>query len=338
MVASSIERARSALLMVALASTAWTVEGAQAASSYALGTSASPTVGTSDAAAMATVAAPAAAAANTYQRAQYSTGGTGLRNRASGGITISGVVPPVKAAFLYWAVIDNGAAKASEASVTIRRVLPTPERSLTLQGKAVGSGVSPCWGGTGITVYKTTVPPVLANGNGSYKIILGKGSYGSGDGGDPWTPPVAFPLWDGASLVVVGTGTSRVSIFDKGLSGSTYKGALSYSLPLAAAAGGAVLFEDITADGQIGVSRLAQAGIPAKTTYINGVAIAGPGSTARDSDYDGSSGLPLPLLWDDVGRDVTSAASGRRTLEVSIISQSGIANDCNTPVANIVQY
>src|SRR4051812_27996297 len=45
--------------------------------------------------------------ANVFTGATYSTGGVGMRNRLVGGIEVSAVVKPSKAAFLYWAVITT---------------------------------------------------------------------------------------------------------------------------------------------------------------------------------------------------------------------------------------
>lgn len=296
-----------------------------------LGTTSSPTVSRADAAKMANVAAGAVATTNTYTNAQYATASVALRNRAGGLISLSGVAKPVKAAFLYWAVIDNGSALASEKTVTLTTGpgAPTP-----LKGKLVGTGPSPCWGGTNINVYKATVPSRVVSDNGTYQVTLSDGSFGSATGGDPWVEAPSYPLWDGASLVVVGTGSSRVSLFDKGLAGNTFTSSFSYTLQLSGAARSPVLFESIGADGQIGISRSATAGVPGKTTTINGVSVAGPGSTIGDSDYDGRAGSPLPLLWDDAGHDISAAASGATSLRVAI----GNTGDCATPVVNVVQY
>ena len=66
---------------------------------------------------------------------------------------------------------------------------------------------------------------------------------------------------------------------------------------------------------------------------INGVLIAGPGSTANDSDWNGAIAGVLPQLWDDTGHTIDSAVSpGTTSLAVSINSPS----DCLVPVANIV--
>jgi hypothetical protein len=146
-------------------------------------------------------------------------------------------------------------------------------------------------------------------------------------------------------MVIVGTGTAtqRVLIADKGLSGKTFHGnpGFSYSLTFPkpiTATGKLTLFESIGADGQQGISRTAEPGFADESTVINGVEIAGPGSTFNDSDWNGSSARPLPQLWDDIGHDITGATpAGTTTLDITIRNQGEAGYDCLTPVANIVQ-
>lgn len=288
--------------------------------------------------------AAAVSAHQTFTAAAYGTGGVGLRNRGAGGIGISGVVTPVKAAFLYWAVITNGAVKTPDTQMKIQRLFPTPASAVTtVTGALLGTGGSPCWGGTAISVYRASVPLSVANGNGDYQVTLMPGAGGTTAGADPWLS-ATFPLFEGASLVIVGTGpaSSRVVIYDTGIAGTTFHGnpGLTYSLTLPAAATGALtLWDNIGADGQEGVSRTADSGLSDEVTTINGFHIAGPGSLAIDSDWNGAAGKPLPMLWDDIGHDITSATpSGTKTLTIKIANQGQSSYDCMTPVANIVQF
>jgi hypothetical protein len=101
---------------------------------------------------------------------QFASGGVGLRNRGAGSIAISGVVPPVQAAYIYWAVITEGAATAANESIMLQRLFPTPVSAVTtVAGTNVGSGISPCWPqGNTITVFRGTVPTTVATGNGVY--------------------------------------------------------------------------------------------------------------------------------------------------------------------------
>jgi hypothetical protein len=274
-----------------------------------------------------------------YTGAAYGTGGVGLRNRAGGNIAISGVEPPIRAAFLYWAVITNGAPKAADASVMLQRVLPTVSKATSIAGTVIGTGASPCWGGDRISVYRGTVPTSVATGNGDYLVSLQKGAAGLTAGEDPWAD-IVLPLVDGASLALIGKGTSTVAIYDKGLAGATFAAnpGITYSLKFPVAAPAKVtLFDSIGADGQHGASRTAIAGESSETTSVNGNPIAGPGSAYIDSDWNGSSGLPLPQLWDDVGHDITSVVAKNSTsLSVTVDNGGASAYDCLTPVANIL--
>jgi hypothetical protein len=134
-----------------------------------------------------------------FRNANFGTGGVGLRNRLAGGIEVSASGNNAQAAFLYWAVITNGAVPAADKTVTITRRFPTPVSAATkLTGTVVGTGASPCWGGS-ITVFKATVPTKVASGNGLYDIVFPAGASGSAKGGDPWFG-ITYPLLEGASL------------------------------------------------------------------------------------------------------------------------------------------
>jgi len=282
----------------------------------------------------------------TYRSAQYGTGGVGLRNRGAGAIGVSGVLTPVKAAYIYWAVITTGAALAPDKTIKLQRLSPTPASAvISITGALVGTGASPCWAGNTISVFRGVVPLTVATGNGLYQVTLLAGAGGLTNGADPWvgTALTALPLMEGASLVIVGTGPAgqRVVIYDTGFAGATFRGdtGLAYSLTLPAATNGKLtLLDNIGADGQEGTSRLAKAGNADERTSINGLNFAGPGSVTNDSDWNGSSGKPLPQLWDDTGHDITAATpAGTTILNVEIQRLGSSATiDCMTTVANIV--
>lgn len=329
------------IAVLILSATALTQDSATDQRNPALGTTAAPAAGDIE---FQTALAPVDGRI-VYQSAQYGTGGVGLRNRGTGAIGVSGVVTPVKAAYIYWAVITNGAVKAADKTIKLQRLSPTPASAvISVAGTLIGSGATPCWtpGTTTISVYRGAVPLTVANGNGLYQVTLLPGAGGTTAGADPWlsyTPP----LFEGASLVIVGTGPAgqRVAIYDTGFAGSTFQGnnGLSYTLTLPGTATGKLtLLDNIGADGQEGNSRKAVAGNGDEQTTINGVHIAGPGSNAVDSDWNGSSGKPLPQLWDDTGHDIMAATpKGTTALNVDIyITGSPAYVDCMTTVANIV--
>ena len=274
-------------------------------------------------------------------KANYATGGISLRNRGAGNISISGVTGAPQLAFLYWSVIFNGAPPAASTQLQIQRLYPTPVSApMVLTGTVVGVGPSPCWGGTNVFVFRAAVPLALATGNGSYQVTLLPGAAGVVNGTDPWAAAAVFPLWEGASMVIVGTGGGIVSIFDVGLSGKTFTGTpgISYNLAIPAAPGLRTLWDNIGADGQHLFSRTADRPVSDETTFINGAPIAGPPSEYNDSDWNGSSGFPLPELWDDTGHDVTRFVRRTSTvMNVRIVNDGSFPADCLVTVANVLE-
>lgn len=283
----------------------------------------------------------AIAPAATFTRAAFGVGGVGLRNRLAGGIEVSASSPPTRAAFLYWAVITSGPVPAAAKSVSITRRQPAPASSTArLTGVVVGTGPQPCWSGDTISVLKASVPTSVASGNGLYEVVFPRGASGLTTGADPFSTtgasPQVLPLLEGAALVVVGTGSNTVHVYDRGLSGSTFvaNSGLDYELTLPTAAGGAFArFDSIGADGQYGRGRLALSGLANEVTRVNGAAVAGPGSPYNDSDWNGALAGPTPQLWDVTSHDVTAQVS-RGSTSVRVSYTGG--TDCLTPVANVV--
>src|SRR5579863_2901518 len=272
--------------------------------------------------------------------AQYGSGGVALRNRGTGGIHVSGVIAPAKVAYIYWSVLVNAAGVIpAMTSVTLQRLFPLPAPApMVLNGVLLKVGADPCWGSAGAAVFRAPVPIALANGNGLYQITLNAGASGLTNGADPWVGAPVFPLFEGASLVIVGTGTGNVAIYDVPLAGTEWDMAnpLNYVLTLPAAATGALtLWDNIGDDGQIGTSRTAVPGVSLETTTINAVAISGgAGALDNDSDWNGSSGFPLPQLWDDTGHDITKATpAGTAVLNVAFAANG----DCLNAIANVVE-
>jgi hypothetical protein len=279
-----------------------------------------------------------AKAFRTYPQAGYATGGVSLRNREGGVIHISGMNGVVRAGWLYWAYLfAPGVAPPATQPITMQRLFPTGVAPFTkiLKGTLIATGGDPCWGSAGTAVYRASVPTNLATGNGYYRITLDPAAIGLTTGEDPWDGNVKFPLAEGASLALIGDGVSNVSIFDKGMSGIEFSAPIAYSLTLPLAlTGNPVLFDAFGADGQIGSSR--RAGPEAsETVTINGTQISGTGGLDPDSDWNGSSGFPLPQLWDDTGHDISpSFATGGGAVNVSIVPNG----DCLVTIANVISY
>ena len=283
----------------------------------------------------------------TYFNGSVATSGVGLRNQRSGAITISGLNGTVQAAYVYWAVITyTTTIPAPVKGLTVARLWPTVvgvAASQTVTGTLVGKGISPCWGGAQILIYRAALnTATVALGNGVYKIQLKVGASGRTDGADPWNSTVTYPLFEGASLVFVGTGTSTVKIFDQSVSGysalagqtlATNSTSLDYMLWLSDIVTGRTIWHNIGADGQVGNSLLDNVAAQ-ETTYMNGSLISGPGAVNGDSDWNGAIAGPLPQLWDSTAHDVSSVANGWQYLTVKFNTQT----DCLTPVANVVEY
>jgi len=280
-----------------------------------------------------------------YGFAQYETAGAALRNRRTAAIELSGVLPPVQEAWIYWAVITAGAPPAAATQIQVQRLSPPAPASanVTLAGAVVGIGPQPCdWTGTQITVYRALIPAAVATGNGTYKITLLAGAGGLTGGENPWAAAQVFPMWEGASIVMIGTGTQQVALYDTGLAGNTFNAdaGLAYQLVLpggGAAANTEVFFDEIGADGQHGMGRIADAAMSSETTTVEGLAVAGPGSPYNDSDWNGSAGLVLPELWDDAGHRVIIPKT-TNVLRVGINNGAFGFGDCLTPVANVVAF
>jgi hypothetical protein len=280
----------------------------------------------------------------TFRNADLASGGVGLRNRRGGGIEIGGARGPVKAAFLYWAVLTDGAPPNAVKSMRIQRIFPGPPSTVrTVNGASVGQGPEPCWnsfnGATRITVFRGAVPTSVVTGNGSYVVTVSENGSGSGAGADPFaTSPL--PALEGASLVVVGRGNGRVALYDRQLAGKTFTtdDGQTYSLilPVNVSRASAVEFHSIGADGQNGAGN----GVVAKTanevTTMNGVPIGGSGSSLNDGHWNGSGAGPLPQLWDNIAQDVTGPAKRGNGTRLNLKIQAKNGNDCISPVANAV--
>lgn len=282
------------------------------------------------------VAAGRITASIRINNASLATGAVGLRNRGEGGINVSGVTGAMKRALIYWAVITDGPPTSAVNRIDIKRG-GVGSIFTTVLGSVVGTGASPCWGGQ-TTVYRGVIPLTVATGNALYVVRLKPGANGSIAGGSPWASPrPPLPLFEGVSLVFVGTGNATVALYDVGLAGKMFFGTLSYQLtsPVTVAGATEVLIHNIGADGQIGVGTTADADTAGEITTLNGRRIAGPGSPAAASDWNGSVAAPLPQLWDNITHEVTTAAKAG-TSNLILPFTVNAPDDCLVPVANVL--
>lgn len=265
-----------------------------------------------------------------YEKSRIGVGGVGLRNRVSGGIEVSaGGVTGATHAYLYWAVITSAAPLDVHFKPTISRRSPSTSSTVTLNGKIIGTGSSPCWGGKQITVFKADVPISVAPGSGYYEVKFASTASGDTRGTDPWAVDAKFPLMEGASLVLIATGPRTVALYDTGLAGKTFvaSSGLSYTLSMPRASND-LQFLSIGADGQSGQSRFARKSTASEVVTVNGRKLSGPGSDFNNSDWNGSAGTPLPQLWDNSIHQFTQASTNK--MNVAITG----GDDCLTPVAN----
>jgi hypothetical protein len=277
-----------------------------------------------------------------YTNADYQTGGVGLRNQRRGVITINGVTATPIQRFVYWAIIFPGAAPATYTATLTRLWPPGSGSSTTLSGALQGTDDSPCWGGGFIGVYRAGVAsPSVVPGNGVYMIDLGPDAAPSSSGDDPWVNAGADPEAEGATLVVIYQSTGTTALYD-GFAGITLPGgSFTYDLATVAYPGTHAHWDEIGVDGQKGTSRTATAA-GTETTTVDGrpgaagpVTVAGPGSAANDSDWNGNDSTPLPSLWDTRGHEITDAMStGDTTLRVT----TSAPGDCITFAANLLHY
>jgi len=209
-------------------------------------------------------------------------------------------------------------------------------------GTVVGAGLGPCWFSSdlsgAITVFAAPVPLSVASGNGSYEVGFMPGATGSTAGEDPWAGGAA-PWGEGASLVIFYPGAGTTSVYDVGLAGTSFLSApgLTYKLLLPSAAPGSfTLWDEIGADGQHGASRTSTLSVSNEVTKVNGVVVAGPGSTYVDGDWNGEDSTPLPSLWDTAGHEIDAAVPAGTTSLTVHIASTGSPVDCLTTVVNLV--
>ena len=212
------------------------------------------------------------------------------------------------AAYLIWGIINPDTTGLDAANIN----------GNPITGTLQSNDASPCWGNGNMWVYAVDVTSYVVNGANT---VSGFAS-GTTTGVDPWSSAVA-PLDDGASLVVVTTGTSPQQIY-------IYTG--TYTEPFAenpltsvfnhgAAIATTAQTTFIVADGQL----------PGNYAQYNGVTIdtnAFPGSDPHTSSATWSYGN----LWDTKTYSVAEALSATSD-SASIGSNSG---DCLTWAGQVI--
>ena len=238
----------------------------------------------------------------------YTAAGTALRNTGSGTITVS-YTGTVVAAYLIWGIINTDQTGLASASIN----------GHTITGTFQSDDTSPCWGGGQLWVYAADVTSYVTNGANS---VSGFAS-GFTNGANPWSE-YGTPLDDGASLVVVTTGTVSNNIYVyTGAYTEPYSGnplTSTFNHGAADATNAQVTF--IVADGQL----------PNNFAEYNGVTIdsnAFPGSDPKTSTATWSYGN----LWDTKTYSSLTETLGATSDTASIGSDS---SDCLTWAAQVI--
>jgi hypothetical protein len=260
--------------------------------------------------------------------------GVGTRNLGKGTIRLRGVPFGAVAvrAWLYWGTIIRAAAPPATDTAVIDGVKVT--------GTLVGSSLPPCWPGDFFVAYRASVIARLKAGiNGDYVIEIATSAVAS-NGQDSWfkpTPP--NPLSEGASLVVeyadrdVAAGAKvYYNNFARRFFGPiVINNGIFPALP----AYTVLKHTRLGADGQVGISTIAETPITDERTFLAGVQIRGTGGGINlDPDWNGNDGGPLNQLWDTHSDTFTQQLikPGALNYQVRYVANG----DCIVAVAHIL--
>lgn len=265
-------------------------------------------------------------------RGDYEAAGVGMRNLGGGTINIS--IPAestISHAFLYWAIIrrtDRPAPNTGKLNGTI------------IRGTLVGTSGDPCWpfldAGNFIDVYRANVSAFANNGVNT----LSDFPSGLTDNTPPQSAPRAFPLLEGASLVVIFENSlfnvNTVIIRDgaQTLNRESVLTSFGNFTPVSGIGADEIAKTTyIVADGQ--------ARFPANQAKFDGTVVAGPTSGLKTLDaFDGADGIAnvfgLDGLWDTLTVDVSSEFAPGVATSADAGVVAGTDGDCLTWVAQVL--
>lgn len=266
-------------------------------------------------------------------RGDYVAAGVGMRNLGSGQIVID--LPPgstIVRAWLYWSIIRQTVAGPAPATAKLN--------GQDITGTLIATTGSPGWpdiaqaeaGTTLADVFRADVTGMAVPGANS----LSNFPSGLTDGTAPQDAPSAFPLLNGASLVVVFSNPAfplKTVVVNDG--GQTLFGTSASTLLTGFVATGPVAARTtyVVSDGQ--------ARFLSDTASFNGTPVAGPGAALKPNDaFDGADGaafFPLDGLWDTLTVDVSHLVSPGDTSAVAAITAgAGGGSDVLTYVAQVL--
>lgn len=256
-----------------------------------------------------------------FEGAAHVANGVAQRNRVEGTIHLRGVPigSEIVRALLYFNFMDDRERGRPTTAVVVN--------GIQFNANLVASSLDPCWPLPLIRchTYLADVTAIVGNRrpNADYEVTINLRGINT-NGEDPWnfTTPLGNVVLEGATMIVIyrneDTG-GTVYVYDN-LSNSMFSSSGLFAL-FHASESGPALFTMTGADGQKSP--------PNETTTFNGLQIAGPGGLLSASDWDGSTGWPLPQLWDvqthRVSLDGTSS---------TVVYQAG--GDCLVPVAFVI--
>jgi hypothetical protein len=260
------------------------------------------------------------------------TAGTGMRNVGSGTITVA--LPPVSSilrAFLYWAIV------APEQPAATGML-----NDEAIAGTLIAQAGDPCWPTFNAAaadpptlftwVYRADVSSLVVDGDNE----LAEFPSGLTGGEDALQNASAFPLLDGATLVVVyteaGGPTRSIVLYDGGE--TFFDGTASVTMDLGdmpAIAPVEATTTFVVADGQ--------SFFEGDGALLDGETVAGPGATLRPMDaFDGTDGGGPAAphgLWDTLDVDISQIIeAGATEATASVVSND--EGDCLTWVAQVM--
>lgn len=294
-------------------------------------------------------------ASYTYYPAAHVANGGSLRNVGKTTIRLEGMPSDaiVTHAWLYWDFVGLTAPTKLQSNVCFDgdggwdgTVDKDCNHKKKIPGTLIGSGGNPCWGGANTNFAFRADVTWLVHGNGIYTVELLPGAAATTNGSNPWGPTGGGPPYaEGASIVAIYTSKiepmGTVLLYDSGLAGTEWLGTLSYSLGGVPTIPGvsSSIFTELGADGQIGGGVTAASAVSDEVTTLNTTfPIAGPGSNATDSDWNGDDGIPLNQLWDTHSHDVTGdLVSGVNGVSItSAVWPADVSYDCLVAIANVL--
>ena len=125
----------------------------------------------------------------------------------------------------YWAVITNGPPTVAAANISIKHV--RGERTVHQHRRhADRLRAFALLARRQVTVFRGAIPLSLASGSRLYLVLLRPGANGRA-GESPWEASDP-PLFEGVSIVLVGSGNSTVTVYDRGFAGEMFFDDLTY--------------------------------------------------------------------------------------------------------------